>query len=88
MSVSSTKLEQEITKALKDGFEATFLYGAKEEGSEIALKFAKAAAPGITNAICSYIDSGLIVGSPLGLISPTGPVTGVLTPKTLKINFI
>lgn len=84
-----TELQMAIMDAMKQGFRATFTYGPGEEGDEIATKFAQKVStilsPKLAQAINNFVMQADITGSPLGLISPVGPVTGAVAPKSLMI---
>lgn len=47
--------------------------------------FSDVLAPLLATAIQTYIMNGTITGSPAGLVSPSGPVSGVISPETVKI---
>ena len=84
-------LKQRIENTLKDAatkaLKSTFLYDSGEDGNEIADKFGQAmseAAGNIANAIDGYVRGCIKAQSiqivPKGtLMSPMGPVTGMLS---------
>lgn len=93
LSTAIPVLQAELQLAIKDamyqGFKQTFTYGVGEEGEEIAMKFANKVSdvlsPRLSQSIYNFVMNIDITGSPLGLISPVGPVTGVIAPKSLVI---
>ena len=84
-----TEIQLALFDALYNGFKQTFTYGPGEVGEEIATKFANkvstSAAPKIASAINNFVMQADITGSPLGLISPVGPVSGAVAPKSLML---
>lgn len=84
-----TEIQLALFDALYKGFKQTFTYGPGEEGDEIATKFAQKVStvlsPKLAQAINNFVIQADITGSPLGLISPVGPVTGAVAPKSLFI---
>lgn len=64
-----------------------------EDTDKIASKFADTfssdfsdvLAPLLAIAIQTFIMNGTITGSPAGLVSPSGPVSGAISPDTVKI---
>ena len=88
MLVKQVLLKQ-IEQALIKGIKATFLVDSGDDGDEMAESFAKAAAPGLADAIDAYIKSATIVG---GTITGTyqgapgaGAITGVIAnPPTIQ----
>lgn len=90
-------LKQRIEKTLKDAatqaFKSTYLYDNADDGNEIAEKFGEAmskAADNIATAIDGYVRGCIKAQSimivPKGtLISPMGPVTGMLSTTTKDV---
>lgn len=78
--------EKNIENILKEGIKSTFLFGDGEYQDDMANNFAKTIAPSLSKAIDDYIQNMIksqnIVITPASLISPVGPVTGVMTTMT------
>ena len=90
-AANKTIFEQNVKEALKKGFEATFMFDVGDDGKEMAQMFADVCGPALTNAIDSYIQaaikSQMIMITPVTLMSPVGPCTGVMTSATdIQIN--
>jgi hypothetical protein len=84
LSIAKIKLQQDIKKALKEGFMATFLMGPVDDGEEMANKFADKAAGPMADAIMNFVSQAKISGiqSNVATVISTpvgGPCTGVLT---------
>ena len=80
---NSPLLKQNIENILKEAFKATFLYGAGEDGEDIAKAFAQTAASPLADTIDDYINkaikSQMIQIVPKTLMAGTFPVTGQMS---------
>lgn len=85
-AANSNILKQNIEAALKEGIQSLFMFGDGEFGDDMANNFAKAISGPLCNAIDDYvvnmIKSQNVIITPAALISPVGPVTGVMTTMT------
>lgn len=84
-------LEENIENILKEGYQSTFMFGEGEYENDMAENFAKTIAGPLSKAIDSYVKNMIksqnIIITPATLISPVGPVTGVMTSATdIKIS--
>ena len=87
---NKTLLKQDIEKALKDAFLATFFYGKGDDGDDIAESFAKTAAGPLSDIIDAYVQnyikSQMIQLIPKGtLTTAAGPVMGTASTLTSDI---
>lgn len=79
------EIKKKVFDGLYKGFLATFGNDPTENSCDMAMRFAKEAAPDITDGIVDSIDTylkSLIVYIPAApqasLVSPVGPVTGTV----------
>lgn len=82
LSAAKTKLEADIHKALKDAFKSTFIFGASDEGDEIAERFAQTGSSAIADAVYDFISQAQITGTLNGVVTGScaaGPVAGSST---------
>lgn len=84
-------LKQDLEKALKDAFLATFFYGKGDDGDDIAESFAKTAAEPLSDIIDAYVQnyikSQIIQLIPKGtLTTAAGPVAGTASTITSDIT--
>ena len=98
LSAALPGLQTEIQLALIDAFQKgvmkLFPHSAGGDDSvvaqELALKFAtevaNSLAPKLASSINTFVMQADIKGSPLGLTSPVGPVTGAISPKSLVLT--
>lgn len=84
LNAAKTKLQMDLQNALKDGYKATFILGAGDNGEEMATKFAQKAAGPMADAILNFVSQAQIVGNHsmlAGIIAPPmvgGPCSGAL----------
>ena len=79
LNAAKAKLQADIQKTLYEAYKATFIYGAGQEGDQIAMKFAQKAAPGMADALLQFISQAQVVGTITGVVTgacPVGPVSG------------
>jgi hypothetical protein len=79
LNAAKAKLQTDIQQALFDAFKATFIYGAGNEGDNLAQRFSQKGAPKIADAVFDFISQAQIVGTINGIVnaaSPMGPVSG------------
>ena len=86
---NKTLLRQDLEKALKDAFLATFFYGKGDDGDDIAESFAKTAAGPLSDIIDTYVQncirSQMIQIVPKTLVAGPVPVTGSMSTLTSDI---
>lgn len=87
---NKTLLKQDIEKALKDAFSATFFYDKGDDGDDIANAFAKTASGPLSDIIDAYVQnyikSQMIQIVPKGtLMTVAGLVTGTASTLTSDI---
>ena len=58
---------------------------AERFSDDFSKNFSLKLAPELAKAIMEFVMQGTVTGSPVGLTSPAGPVSGAITPETLKI---
>lgn len=92
LNVAKAKLQADIQKALYDAYKATFIYGAGDEGDNIAMKFAQKGAPAIADALLNFVSQAQVVGTINGVVTAAcavGPANGtnidVLTGSELSL---
>lgn len=83
---NKTILEKNLEDILKEGIKSTFLFGDSDYQDDLANNFAKTMAPALADAIDGYIQNMIksqsIIITPAALVSPVGPVTGVMSTMT------
>ena len=88
-----TEIQIALVDALQKGVLKLFPYSLGGDDStvaqELALKFAtevsNSLAPKLATSINNFVMQADITGSPLGLTTIAGPVTGVVAPKSLVL---
>ena len=94
LNAAKAKLQLDIMNALEKAYKSTFIYGAGEEGNEIAQKFAQEAAGPMADAILNFISQAQIVGqNPLvsTIVAPPmtgGPCVGMLAFTGTELSLI
>ena len=58
---------------------------ASDFAETFSSELAKNLSQPLAESIYKFVSSATITGSPVGLISPAGPVTGAVTPETLRL---
>lgn len=58
---------------------------AERFSNDFSKKFSLKVAPELAQAIMNFVMQGTVTGSPVGLACAVGPVTGAITPETLKL---
>lgn len=87
---NKSTLKQNLENILIESFKATFLFGASEDGQDIAEAFGRTAAGPLSEAIDDYVQnyirSQVIQLIPKGTLTTiTGPVTGTASTLTSDI---
>ena len=93
LPVLQTEIQLTLQEAFQKAMLKTFPHAMgpddKAVAMEIATKFAteaaNTAAPRLALAINNFVMQADITGSPLGLITAVGPVTGAIAPKSLLL---
>ena len=79
LAAAKAKLLIDVQNALYDGFKKTYLFGAGDDGEEIAMNFAQTAAQPIADAVYNFVTQAQVVGTVTGIVAAAGamgPVTG------------
>lgn len=93
LPVLQTEIQLALIDALQKGVLKLFPHSLGGDDSivaqELALKFATEVsnnlAPKLASSINNFVMQADITGSPLGLVTVAGPVTGAVAPKSLVL---